>query len=83
MPEVLPGKDSYAHPRSIPQNLRNRRNLRFQLMISRIVLILLLAAAAQAQGATEVQGAQIKGTVILNGASAGGIEGMQEAAYTG
>ena len=77
-------------------------------MIGRIVLIFLLAAVAQAQGATEVQGAQIKGSVILEllGQAAAafrshlevytteafpfcheqaqdGIEGMQEAAYTG
>ena len=36
-------------------------------MASRIALILLLAAVAQAQGATEVQGGIIKGTIILNG----------------
>jgi hypothetical protein len=33
-------------------------------MFSRIVLILLLAAVAQARGATEAQGALVKGTVI-------------------
>jgi len=35
-------------------------------MFRRIVLILLLAAAAQARGATETQGALVKGSVILN-----------------
>jgi len=39
-----------------PVDKPHTRNLRFQFMISRILLILLLAAVAQAQGATEVQG---------------------------
>jgi hypothetical protein len=46
-------------------------------MVSRIVLILLLAAVAQARGATEVQGAMIKGTVILNGEGGAGVANIQ------
>src|SRR6516164_6504593 len=54
-------------------------------MIGRIVLILLLAAVAQAQGATEVQGAEIKGTVILNGEGGPGVANVQitDSAHTG
>src|SRR6516165_656957 len=46
-------------------------------MVGRIILILLLAAVAQAQGATEVQGAQIKGTVILNGEGGAEVANIQ------
>ena len=46
-------------------------------MVGRIVLILLLAAVAQARGATEVQGAMIKGTVILNGEGGAGVANIQ------
>jgi tetratricopeptide (TPR) repeat protein len=42
-------------------------------MVGRIILILLLAAVAQARRATEVQGAMIKGTVILNGEGGQGV----------
>jgi hypothetical protein len=42
-------------------------------MVGRIVLILLLASVAQAQGATEVQRAMIKGTVVLNGEGGQGV----------
>jgi hypothetical protein len=54
-------------------------------MIGRIVLIFLLAAVAQAQGATEVQGAIIKGTVILNGEGGPGVANVQitDSAHTG
>jgi hypothetical protein len=54
-------------------------------MVGRIVLILLLAAVAQAQGATEVQGAMIKGTVILNGKGGQGVGNVQitDSAHTG
>ena len=54
-------------------------------MVGRIVLILLLAAVAQAQGATEVQGAMIKGTVILNGEGGQGVGNVQitDSAHTG
>ena len=54
-------------------------------MIGRIVLIFLLAAVAQAQGATEVQGAEIKGTVILNGEDGPGVANVQitDSAHTG
>src|SRR6516225_989057 len=54
-------------------------------MIGRIVLIFLLAAVAQAQGATEVQGAEIKGTVILNGEGGPGVANVQitDSAHTG
>jgi hypothetical protein len=54
-------------------------------MISRIVLIFLLAAVAQAQGATEVQGAIIKGTIILNSEGGLGVANVQitDSAHTG
>src|SRR4029077_1049072 len=54
-------------------------------MIGRIVLIFLLAAVAQAQGATAVQGAIIKGTVILNGEGGPGVANVQitDSAHTG
>jgi tetratricopeptide (TPR) repeat protein len=54
-------------------------------MISRIVLIFLLAAVAEAQGATEARGAQIKGTVILNGEDGPGVANVQinDSAHTG
>src|SRR6516165_8057165 len=54
-------------------------------MVGRIVLILLLAAVAQAQGATEVHGAMIKGTVILNGEGGQGVGNVQiiDSAHTG
>jgi hypothetical protein len=54
-------------------------------MVGRIVLILLLPAVAQVQGATEVQGAIIKGTVILNGEGGQGIGNVQitDSAHTG
>src|SRR6516162_7331509 len=54
-------------------------------MVGRIVLILLLAAVAQAQGATEVQGAMIKGIVILNGEGGQGVGNVQitDSAHTG
>src|SRR6516165_4238891 len=53
-------------------------------MVGRIVLIL-LAAIAQAQGATEVQGAIIKGSVILNGEGGPGVANVQitDSAHTG
>src|SRR6516164_8295604 len=53
-------------------------------MVGRIVLIL-LAAIAQAQGATEVQGAIIKGSVILNGEGGPGVANVQitDFAHTG
>ena len=46
-------------------------------MIGRILLIFVLAAVAQAKGATEVQGAQIKGTVILDGVGGPGVANVQ------
>src|ERR1700680_4652121 len=54
-------------------------------MFSRIVLILLLAAVAQARGATETQGALLKGTVILNGEGGPGVANVQitDSAHTG
>ena len=54
-------------------------------MFSRIVLILLLAAVAQAQGATEAQGAIVKGSVILNGEGGPGVANVQftDSAHTG
>src|SRR6516225_3659854 len=54
-------------------------------MVGRIVLILLLTAVAQAQGATGVQGAMIKGTVILNGEGGQGVGNVQitDSAHTG
>ena len=54
-------------------------------MVCRIVSILLLAAVAQAQGATGVQGALIKGTVILNGEGGQGVGNVQitDSAHTG
>jgi hypothetical protein len=52
-------------------------------MFSRIVLILLLAAVGQAQGATETQGAQ--GSVILNGEGGQGVANVliTDLAHTG
>ena len=54
-------------------------------MIGRIVLIFLLEAVTQAQGATEVQGAIIKGTVILDGEGGPGAVNVQitDSAHTG
>ena len=56
-------------------------------MFSRIVLILLLAAVAQAQGATETQGALVlvKGSVILNGEGGPGVTNVliTDSAHTG
>jgi tetratricopeptide (TPR) repeat protein len=54
-------------------------------MIGRIVLIFLLAAVAQAQGATDVQGAIIQGTVVLNGEGGPGVANVQitDSAHTG
>src|SRR6516162_2885024 len=54
-------------------------------MVGRIILILLLAAVAQAQGATEVQGAMIKGSVIQNGEGGQGVGNVQitDSAHTG
>src|SRR6516225_39488 len=46
-------------------------------MVCRIVLILFLAVVAQAQGATEVQGAIVKGTVILNDEGGQGVANVQ------
>src|SRR5246500_2258538 len=46
-------------------------------MFSRIVLILLLAAVAQARAATETQGAIVKGKVILNGEGGQGVANVQ------
>jgi tetratricopeptide (TPR) repeat protein len=43
----------------------------------RVLAVLLLAAVTQAQGATEVQGAIIKGTVILNGEGGQGFANVQ------
>src|SRR6516162_2097476 len=42
-----------------------------------VLAVLLLAAVAQAQGATEIQGAQIKGIVILNGEGGQGLANVQ------
>ena len=54
-------------------------------MFSRIVLILLLAAVAQARGATETQGALVKGSVILNGEGGQAVANVQitDSAHTG
>jgi hypothetical protein len=54
-------------------------------MAIRILLILLLAAVVRAQGATEVQRAIIKGTIILNGEGGPGIANVQitDSAHTG
>jgi tetratricopeptide (TPR) repeat protein len=54
-------------------------------MIGCIVLILLFAAVAQTRGATEVQGAMIKGTVILDGEGGQGVDNVQitDFAHTG
>src|SRR5271154_2812701 len=54
-------------------------------MFSRIALILLLAAVAQARAATETQGALVKGTVILNGEGGPGVANVQitDSAHTG
>jgi hypothetical protein len=54
-------------------------------MVARIILIFLLAAVAQARGANEVQGAQIKGTVILNGEDGPGVAKVRinDSAHTG
>src|SRR6516165_253567 len=59
--------------------------LRARHMIGRILLIFVLAAVAQAKGAPEVQGAQIKGTVILNGEGGPGVANVQitDSAHTG
>ena len=46
-------------------------------MVGRIVLFLLLAVVAQAQGATEAHGAVVKGTVILNGEGGPGVANVQ------
>jgi hypothetical protein len=48
-------------------------------MFSRFLLIVLLAAVAQARGATEPQGqgAVLKGTVILNGEGGQGVANVQ------
>jgi hypothetical protein len=71
-----------------PDNLKlTRRNAAALApsMVGRIVLILLLAAVAQTQGTTEGQGAQIKGTVILNGEGGQGVGNVQitDSAHTG
>src|ERR1700736_3547397 len=54
-------------------------------MFRRIVLILLLAAVAQARGATETQGTLVKGSVILNGEGGPGVANVQitDSAHTG
>ena len=54
-------------------------------MFSRIVLILLLAAVAQAQAATEAQGAVVEGSVILNGEGGPGVANVliTDSAHTG
>ena len=54
-------------------------------MFSRIVLILLLVAVAQARGATETQGALVKGSVILNGEGGQGVANVliTDSAHTG
>ena len=56
-------------------------------MFIRIVLILLLAAVAQARGtqATEARGAVVKGSVILNGEGGPGVANVQitDSAHTG
>jgi hypothetical protein len=54
-------------------------------MIRRIVFIFLLATVAHAQGATEIQGATIKGIVILNGEGGPGIVNVRitDSAHTG
>jgi hypothetical protein len=54
-------------------------------MFSRIVLILLFVAVAQARGATETQGALVKGSVILNGEGGPGVASVQitDSAHTG
>ena len=54
-------------------------------MFSRIILILLLAAVAQARAATETQGAAVKGTVILNGEGGQGVANVliTDSAHTG
>jgi hypothetical protein len=54
-------------------------------MFSRPVLILLLAAVAQARASTETQGALVKGSVILNGEGGPGVANVQitDSAHTG
>ena len=54
-------------------------------MFRRIVLILLLAAVAQAQAATETQGSLVKGSVILNSEGGPGVANVQitDSAHTG
>ena len=54
-------------------------------MFSRIILILLLAAVAQARGATEAERALVKGSVILNREGGQGVANVQitDSAHTG
>src|ERR1700730_5610682 len=54
-------------------------------MFSRIVLMLLLVAVAQARGATETPGAVVKGSVILNGEGGPGVANVRitDSAHTG
>src|SRR5580704_7345025 len=54
-------------------------------MFSRIILILLLAAVAQAREATETGTALVKGSVILNGEGGPGVANVQitDSAHTG
>jgi hypothetical protein len=54
-------------------------------MFRRIVLILLLAAVAQARAVTETPGALVKGSVILNGEGGTGVANVliTDLAHTG